>query len=543
MSSTSASPARVASCKGAESSSGVTLRGWLNRDEQFMCAMNPSFLGFFAHAGCIGVLQQEGLLGNLVGVAGSSAGAMAAGLLCSGKAIFLDESCTGTGDAGLVGENADAASEKTSVPVPEGERQAHGPEEVGTTASGKPQDAMRDPAGNKFLASAIAPQKKTLREDEDTASVVALRLDPLFRLLLNELQRDRIKVLDFGVGLGALRGEGFRETERKLLAPRTQFSQLQVPLACTAYDIKRWRPVVLAAGGAHVVVAAKKKQERSGGTIVSVEPRTGTGVNPDVPLAIVASACVPGLFHPAWYNKEFSHLIDGWFSGDNDGVLGLHVLAFSGAGNRSRGKNNENRGVSWSPNKRILRIVVDRRGLVWTPGENLRVGLQGLRRGLVCKRGMQKIWDTVRESCCGSRRGRRGEGIEAAAGEVQSCPHSAGYARTSPGAGNDQETCTTSPFELPPNAYLTEYLPAECEEMITVILKNPPDLWLGSDSFALFAEAITSTGAAVARALDTELVPVRHEEMLRTAQQHRKMEHLALVVDVGWNEKADKKLK
>ena len=62
-------------------------KAWL-RDGPFDCAMNPSFLGFFAHGGAMGILQREGLLEHLCGLAGASAGAMMGAFVASGHKIL-----------------------------------------------------------------------------------------------------------------------------------------------------------------------------------------------------------------------------------------------------------------------------------------------------------------------------------------------------------------------------------------------------------------------------------------------------------------------
>lgn len=50
--------------------------------------MNPSFMGVFAHLGCVGALQREELLENLTGLAGSSAGANCGAMIASGTMIL-----------------------------------------------------------------------------------------------------------------------------------------------------------------------------------------------------------------------------------------------------------------------------------------------------------------------------------------------------------------------------------------------------------------------------------------------------------------------
>jgi len=67
---------------------GPTLREWLSRQEPFDCAMNPSLLGMFAHAGCLGALQREGLLRDLCGLAGASAGAVCGSILAAGRTVL-----------------------------------------------------------------------------------------------------------------------------------------------------------------------------------------------------------------------------------------------------------------------------------------------------------------------------------------------------------------------------------------------------------------------------------------------------------------------
>jgi NTE family protein len=59
----------------------VTLREWLS-SEPFTLAMSSGFFGFFAHAGFMCVLEDEGLLPARV--CGSSAGALVAGLWAAG---------------------------------------------------------------------------------------------------------------------------------------------------------------------------------------------------------------------------------------------------------------------------------------------------------------------------------------------------------------------------------------------------------------------------------------------------------------------------
>jgi predicted acylesterase/phospholipase RssA len=70
---------------------GPTLRSWLQVREAFDVAMVPSFLGVFAHAGAMGALQREGLLREVVGYSGSSAGAQCGAILASGKQILADQ--------------------------------------------------------------------------------------------------------------------------------------------------------------------------------------------------------------------------------------------------------------------------------------------------------------------------------------------------------------------------------------------------------------------------------------------------------------------
>jgi NTE family protein len=59
----------------------VTLREWL-RAEPFTLVLSSGFFGFFAHAGVLGVLEEEGLLPARL--AGSSAGALVGGLWAAG---------------------------------------------------------------------------------------------------------------------------------------------------------------------------------------------------------------------------------------------------------------------------------------------------------------------------------------------------------------------------------------------------------------------------------------------------------------------------
>ena len=67
-----------------------TLRSWLQTPEAFDVAMVPSFLGVFAHAGAMGALQREGLLDNVVGLAGASAGSQCGAILAAGKRVLAE---------------------------------------------------------------------------------------------------------------------------------------------------------------------------------------------------------------------------------------------------------------------------------------------------------------------------------------------------------------------------------------------------------------------------------------------------------------------
>ena len=58
-----------------------TLREWL-REAPFSLGLSSGFFGFFAHAGVVGVLEDEGLSPR--GITGSSAGALVGGLWASG---------------------------------------------------------------------------------------------------------------------------------------------------------------------------------------------------------------------------------------------------------------------------------------------------------------------------------------------------------------------------------------------------------------------------------------------------------------------------
>jgi NTE family protein len=58
-----------------------TLRDWLRRSP-FTLALSSGFFGFFAHAGALGVLEEEGLLPARL--CGSSAGALVGGLFAAG---------------------------------------------------------------------------------------------------------------------------------------------------------------------------------------------------------------------------------------------------------------------------------------------------------------------------------------------------------------------------------------------------------------------------------------------------------------------------
>ncbi len=62
-------------------SATMTLREWL-AEEPFMLALSSGFFGFFAHAGLMTVLEDEGLLPTHL--AGSSAGALVSGLWAGG---------------------------------------------------------------------------------------------------------------------------------------------------------------------------------------------------------------------------------------------------------------------------------------------------------------------------------------------------------------------------------------------------------------------------------------------------------------------------
>ncbi|CAK0840191.1 unnamed protein product [Prorocentrum cordatum] len=70
------------------SSNHPSLRQWLSKHEPFDCALNPSFLGVFAHTGCAGALQQQGLLRSLCGLAGASAGAHCGAIIASGSTVL-----------------------------------------------------------------------------------------------------------------------------------------------------------------------------------------------------------------------------------------------------------------------------------------------------------------------------------------------------------------------------------------------------------------------------------------------------------------------
>jgi NTE family protein len=59
----------------------MTLREWL-RERPYTLALSSGFFGFFAHAGALSVLEEEGLLPARV--CGSSAGALVAGLWAAG---------------------------------------------------------------------------------------------------------------------------------------------------------------------------------------------------------------------------------------------------------------------------------------------------------------------------------------------------------------------------------------------------------------------------------------------------------------------------
>ena len=59
----------------------ITLRDWL-AESPFSLAMSSGFFGFFAHTGMLAALEEAGVLP--AEVAGSSAGALVAGLWASG---------------------------------------------------------------------------------------------------------------------------------------------------------------------------------------------------------------------------------------------------------------------------------------------------------------------------------------------------------------------------------------------------------------------------------------------------------------------------
>lgn len=59
----------------------ATLRDWL-REEPFSLALSSGFFGFYAHAGFVSVLEDEGLVPT--SISGSSAGALVGGCLASG---------------------------------------------------------------------------------------------------------------------------------------------------------------------------------------------------------------------------------------------------------------------------------------------------------------------------------------------------------------------------------------------------------------------------------------------------------------------------
>lgn len=68
-------------CPMAERHSAQTLRAWL-REGPFSLALSSGFFGFFAHAGFMTVLEDEGLLPSRL--SGSSAGALVSGLWSAG---------------------------------------------------------------------------------------------------------------------------------------------------------------------------------------------------------------------------------------------------------------------------------------------------------------------------------------------------------------------------------------------------------------------------------------------------------------------------
>lgn len=71
----------MAEASRCEAAPAPTLRDWL-RERPFTLAMSSGFFGFFAHAGMLGVLEEEGLLP--AAIAGSSAGALTGGLWAAG---------------------------------------------------------------------------------------------------------------------------------------------------------------------------------------------------------------------------------------------------------------------------------------------------------------------------------------------------------------------------------------------------------------------------------------------------------------------------
>lgn len=185
-----------------------SLREWLCVDEAFDIAMNPSFLGVFAHLGCLGALQREELLLRVSGLAGASAGSQAAAFFASGKRVLHDSS------------------------------------------------------------------ELALHNDMETLTNVGER---------------RWQILDPGLGLGLLKGDGFEAEMSKILAPT--FENLVKPFACTAWSM------------------------RTGMEILD----TGS-----VPRAVRASCTVPGLFQPCSHNEK-SWLFDGGIP-DPSGSLALRAL-------------------------------------------------------------------------------------------------------------------------------------------------------------------------------------------------------------------------
>ncbi|CAD7958842.1 unnamed protein product [Amoebophrya sp. A25] len=518
-------------------SEGKTLREWLTDASDsggFLLALNPSFLGFFSQIGSCGALDAVGLLKGLRGACGSSAGAMSAGYLATRKPVFVLRKNRKKGIAKDV-EKLHKVGTRHQLRLfasPTSKEQDEDEDDATSSSTSNEQDnevydvVVPTDGAHQHSSMILVPAALTAkgkREDQlrsdgkgsEEQGSSCLVLDSEFSAVLHSVQSRRHDVLDFGLGLGALKGQGFATMMSQVLQPFHSFADLPVPFGCVAYDFVHRDAVIMTEDDAVGVGQSSASGTSSTSPSISRTFSMSTSSSSrsfssteerrsPLAAAIVASGTVPALFHPAKFGDR-RFLLDGALAGDSDGCMALKKLhrkikedsptttekiksdTSSTRTSAEKRKNDtttnscasSSTSSSSPPTTLLVRVITDRTAFV---GARALLSVTAAKAGIFGERG----------------RSQQQQQVE---------------------TGNKEEQTPQKPRDLDRSK-----LPEGIRDVLTIVLKNAPDLWLGAESFMLLEQAILWAGRAVIGAL-------------HTVAEEIEPNHYEVCVDIGWDRK------